>query len=77
MVNTLDKSTKKPEFLAENNLNGELCITDQEGILKDHHWILESPKSRYSKGICKYCDKTKTFDNYPPMIDYHKTKKPR
>ncbi len=28
-----------------------------------HHWIIEIPNGRYSKGVCDKCKTNKLFDN--------------
>lgn len=29
-----------------------------------HHWLIEDHRSRYSRGQCKFCGETRTFDNW-------------
>ncbi len=29
-----------------------------------HHWIIEPPTQRISKGVCKLCGATKEFENW-------------
>ena len=30
-----------------------------------HYWIIEPPDGPYSKGVCKFCGKTRRFSNTP------------
>ena len=33
-----------------------------------HHWVIENPQGKTSKGVCKYCGEEKEFDNYWPNL---------
>jgi len=28
-----------------------------------HHWVIETPNGKYSKGVCSKCSTNKLFDN--------------
>lgn len=30
-----------------------------------HHWLIDSPKGRFSRGRCKFCGAEKQFANWP------------
>lgn len=38
-----------------------------DGITVSHHWMIEEPTSKWSRGRCKKCLLVKKFDNNPDM----------
>ena len=38
-----------------------------------HHWIIESPNGRESRGSCKHCGKTKEFVNSTESVMWEQT----
>jgi hypothetical protein len=67
---SLTKDKKDSEFLVEDKDSGEVCIQDDDGVQKAHHWMLESPNGRMSLGTCKFCGTGQRFSNVP---DFHYT----
>jgi len=37
-----------------------------------HHWKIDPPNGRYSKGVCQKCGAEREFDNAPPVDPLHK-----
>ena len=67
----------KPEILVEEEDNGESCIITSEGIQRYHHFKIDTPSGRYSKGVCKHCKLEKIFDNFPDWNNFNGRRKRR
>ncbi len=35
-----------------------------------HHWVIQQPNGRYSKGVCKLCHGSRRFQNWLPETDF-------
>lgn len=38
-----------------------------------HHWLIDSPNGRESRGFCKHCGKTKEFVNSTESVMWEQT----
>lgn len=38
-----------------------------------HHWVIESPNGRESVGVCRHCQKERTFQNSNEQVMWEQT----